>query len=139
LLQLYNFFAVTSVTGVWAVTSVPVGIVERYLSAVTGHDWEGVGVCVSDDVVRVGPYGDVYEGRDDYVAFLAALMPTLRGYGMEVHRVAYSADGRVGTAELTETVEMDGRVVVTPESLVFDISDAGLITRIGVYLQRSKP
>jgi ketosteroid isomerase-like protein len=116
-----------------------VGIVERYLAAVRGHDWDDLHACVADDVVRTGPYGDVYEGRDDYVAFLAGLMPTLQGYAMEVHRVAYSADGRVGVAELTETVEMDGRVVVTPEALVFDLSDRGLIARIGVFLQRSKP
>jgi hypothetical protein len=94
---------------------------------------------VTDDVVRVGPYGDIYRGRDPYVAFLADLMPTLAEYRMDVHRVVYSADGRVGTAELTETVRLDGSLVATLESLVFDIADDGRIEAIRVYIQRSKP
>jgi ketosteroid isomerase-like protein len=114
-----------------------VSIVERYLSSITTRDWDALGASVTDDVVRVGPYGDTYRGRDEYVAFLAGLMPTLAGYSMEVHRVVYDADGRVGMAELTETVEIDGRVVVTPESLVFDIARSGRIARVRVYIQRS--
>ena len=111
-------------------------VVERFLACMTSHDWHGLGVCVTDDVVRVGPYGDTYRGRDDYVAFVSKLLPTLAGYEMNVHRVVYSADGRVGTAELSETVELDGRVVVTPESLVFDIDDAGRVAHVAVYIQR---
>jgi len=114
-------------------------IVERYLSSIAAHDWDALGACVTDDVVRVGPYGDTYRGRDDYVAFLAELMPTLAGYEMHVHRVAYSADRRVAMAELSETVDLDGEPVVTPESLVFDLSDDGQIARIRIYIQRSKP
>lgn len=114
-------------------------IIERYLSSITTHDWDGLGACVTDDVVRIGPYGDGYQGRDEYVSFISELMPTLAGYDMQVHRVVYGADGRVGMAELTETVDLDGRVVVTPESLVFDIAESGHITHISVYIQRSKP
>jgi len=113
-----------------------VDVVERFLSCMTCHDWHGLGACVTDDVVRVGPYGDTYRGRDDYVAFVSGLLPTLAGYEMKVHRVVYSADGRVGTAELSETVEVDGRVVVTPESLVFDVDDSGQIVHVAVYIQR---
>ena len=40
------------------------------------------------------------------------------------------------TAELSETVELDGRVLVTPESLVFDIDDSGRIVHLAVYIQR---
>jgi ketosteroid isomerase-like protein len=116
-----------------------VGIVEQYLACITTHDWHGLGACVTDDVVRVGPFGDTYCGRDEYVAFLAGLMPTLAGYEMRVHRTVYTADGRVAMAELTETVRTDDRVVVTPESLVFDIAGNGRIERIRVYIQRSKP
>ena len=111
-------------------------VVERFLSCMTAHDWQGLGTCVADDVVRVGPYGDTYRGRDDYVAFVSGLLPTLAGYAMKVHRVVYTADERVSTAELSETVEVDGRMVVTPESLVFDIDDRGRIAQIAVYIQR---
>ena len=102
----------------------------------TRHDWHGLGACVADDVVRVGPYGDTYRGRDDYVAFVSDLLPRLAGYEMKVQRVLYTADERVGTAELSETVELDGRVLVTPESLVFDIDDSGRIVHLAVYIQR---
>ena len=111
-------------------------VVERFLSCMTRHDWHGLDACVTDDVVRVGPYGDTYRGRDDYVAFVSGLLPTLAGYEMKVHRVVYSADGRVGTAELSETVEVDGRVVVTPEALVFDVDDSRRIVHLAVYIQR---
>ena len=111
-------------------------VVERFLSCMTAHDWQGLGACVTDDVVRVGPYGDTYRGRDDYVAFVSGLLPTLAGYEMNVHRVVQSADARVSTAELSETVEIDGRVVVTPEALVFDVDDSGRIAHLAVYIQR---
>jgi ketosteroid isomerase-like protein len=113
-----------------------VDVVERYLACMTAHDWPGVRDCVAADVVRVGPYGDVYLGRGAYVDFLAELLPTLAGYEMKVGRVLYSADGRVGMAELSETVVVDGHTVVTPESLVFDIDDRGRIARVAVYIQR---
>jgi len=116
-----------------------VHVIERYLSSISTHDWDGLGACVTDDVVRIGPYGDSYQGRDAYVGFISELMPTLAGYEMQVHRVVYSADARVAMAELTETVHLDGRVVVTPESLVFDIADSGHIAHISVYIQRWKP
>jgi ketosteroid isomerase-like protein len=117
-------------------TVAAVDVVERFLSCMTRHDWHGLGACVTDDVVRVGPYGDTYRGRDDYVAFVSGLLPTLAGYEMKVNRVVYSADGRVGTAELSETVEVDGRVVVTPEALVFDVDDSRRIVHLAVYIQR---
>ena len=57
---------------------------------------------VRDDVVRVGPFNDEYRGADAYVEFLAALMPTLPGYSMEVSRITYADDRAF--AELAETV-----------------------------------
>jgi ketosteroid isomerase-like protein len=117
-------------------TVAEVDVVERFLACMVDHDWRGLGACVTDDVVRVGPYGDTYCGRDDYVAFVSGLLPTLARYEMKVHRVVYTADERVSTAELSETVEVDGRMVVTPESLVFDIDDRGRIAHLAVYVQR---
>ena len=54
-----------------------VDIVERYLDAIATHDWGVVDDCIADDIVRVGPYGDRYAGRGDYMAFIADLMPKL--------------------------------------------------------------
>ncbi len=110
------------------------GIVERYLQAVVGHDWKALESCLAEDVVRIGPFGDTYSPREPYVAFLAGLMPGLPGYSMRVDRVTYA--GRRVFAELSETVEVDGAPLETPEALVFDLDDQGLIARIGIYIQR---
>jgi ketosteroid isomerase-like protein len=108
-------------------------VVERFLAAMQAHDWDAMGACVTDDVVRVGPYGDEYRGRADYVAFIAALLPTLPGYAMDVARVV--AAGDIVTAQLAETVDVDGSPVRTPEALVFEVDDSGRIARIEVFTQ----
>jgi len=110
-------------------------VVVRYLEALVAHDWPALAECLTPGVVRVGPYGDTYAGRGPYVAFLAGLMPSLPGYAMEVHRVV--GDGPVVLAELSETVEVDGAPLVTPESLVFDLSADGRIDHIAVYIRRT--
>ena len=111
-------------------------MVEQYLAAIVGHDWDGLHECITDDVVRVGPYRDRYEGRDAYVGFLAGTMPALRGYQMHVDRVTYFGAGRA-LAELSETVELDGTPVRTPEALVFDLAPDGRIAHIEIYIQAS--
>ncbi len=112
------------------------GVVGRYLRAITSHRWDDLSACLTDEVERIGPYGDAYRGREHYVAFLAGLMPTLPGYSMEVSRVTYSPDGSSAVAELSETVEVGGRPHVTPEALVFDLDSGGLIAHISIYIQR---
>jgi hypothetical protein len=107
-------------------------IVERYLAAVTGHDWVGLRDCLSDDVVRVGPFNDEYRGRDAYVDFLSGLMPTLPDYSMEVSRVTYS-DG-LAFAELTENVAGTR----TEEALVFEL-DGDRIARIDIFIKMQAP
>jgi SnoaL-like domain len=114
-------------------------VIARYLATMQDHHWEAMGSCLSTEVVRVGPYGDTYRGRPEYVAFLAALLPSLPGYSMEVERITCSPDGRVGVAELSETVEVDGSPLKTPEALVFDMDDDGLIARIRIYIQTAPP
>jgi ketosteroid isomerase-like protein len=111
-----------------------VGTVERYLDAIASHDWDVVDECVADDIVRVGPYGDHYAGRGDYMAFIADLMPKLHGYLMEVHRVTYAGDARV-YAELSETVELEGKPMRTPEVLVFELDGDDRIARVDVFIQ----
>lgn len=108
--------------------------VERYLHAIASHDWDVVGACLTDDIVRVGPYGDRYDGRADYLAFISELMPKLKGYAMNVGRVTYAGD-TLAFAELSETVERDGKPMVTPEVLVFDLAGDGRIARIEIFIQ----
>jgi len=107
------------------------GVVERFLATMAAHDWDAMASCVAEDVHRVGPYQDVYDGKAEYVAFIAKLLPTLTGYVMQVDRVTYADGGRIAFAELSETV--DG--VRTPETLVFELED-GIIKRIAVYIQQ---
>jgi hypothetical protein len=114
---------------------VSTGVVERFLTAMTNHDWDAMGACVSPTVERVGPYGDVYRGRAAYVEFIAGLLPGLPGYRMDVSRVTYPAGGGLAFAELAETVELDGRPHRTPEALVFELDSANLIERIAIYIQ----
>ena len=109
-------------------------IVARYLNAIASHDWDVVDECIADDILRVGPYGDRYAGRDEYLAFIADLMPRLEGYAMELHQVTYATDA-LAFVELRETVEVDGKPMVTPQVLVFGLDDAGRIARVDIYIQ----
>lgn len=110
------------------------GVVERYLDAVATQDWEALASCVTDDVCRVGPFGDEYRGRGAYTAFLRQLMPTLADYRMDVDRVLNFGSSAI--AELSETIDMQGRPVRTPECLVFDLAPDGRVSRIAIYIQR---
>jgi len=110
-------------------------VAQRYLDAIVGHDWATLRDCVTDDIVRVGPYGDTYEGRDAYVGFISELMPTLPGYGMEVSEITAVGDRRF--VELAETVEVDGRPTVTREVLVLQLRGDDRIARIEIYIQRT--
>jgi len=113
------------------------GVIERFLTSLVAHDWDSFADCLADEFTRVGPYGDTYSSKADYVAFLSDLMPQLAGYEMEVTRVSY-ADG-VGFAELSETVEVDGRLLRTPECLTFDLAADGRISRVEVFTQDRAP
>lgn len=126
----------------WGYARSPVGAIEAvtaYLGAIARHDWDALAATLAPDVVRVGPYGDTYEGREAYVGFLAGLVPRLEGYRLDVHRVVHDPGAGVAVAELSETVTIDGSPLVTPESLVFDLDDAGRIRRVAIYIQRAAP
>ncbi|HEX4539795.1 MAG TPA: nuclear transport factor 2 family protein [Acidimicrobiales bacterium] len=109
-------------------------VVEQFLDRMVAHDWAGITDCLAPDVVRIGPFGDTYSPRERYVAFLADLMPQLPNYSMKVARVTYG-DARA-VAELSETMDVDGAPLETPEALVFDLDARGQIARIAVYIQR---
>ncbi len=112
-------------------------IIERYLDAITSHDWDALRGCVTDDVVRVGPYGDRYEGKDAYVAFIADTMPKLEGYEMQIDRVTYAGD-TLAFAELSETVNLHSKSHRTPEALVFELDGDGRISHIEVFIQTAE-
>jgi ketosteroid isomerase-like protein len=113
-------------------------VIERYLQALVDGDWATFAACLADhDFTRVGPFGDTYSSKAEYVAFLTGLMPTLAGYEMHVSRVTY-ADG-LAFAELSETVEVDGTPLRTPECLTFALADDGRIQRVEVFTQTRAP
>src|SRR6202161_4668771 len=103
-------------------------VVRRYLERLVAHDWDAMAACLSEDVVRVGPFGDTYTPRDRYVAFLAELMPSLPGYSMRTDRV--QSTDRTVLVELTEIVEIGASPLETPEALVFDFDDEDRIAHI---------
>ena len=115
------------------------GVVEDYLAAVVAHDWDVVRACLREDVVRNGPFRDEYRGRDEYVAFLSELMPSLAGYSMDVARVTYTDGGRLAFAELAETVTVDGSPLRTEESLVFELDPDQRIEHIDIFIKTRSP
>jgi ketosteroid isomerase-like protein len=108
-------------------------VVERYLRSLVDHDWDALDACLADDVVRIGPFGDTYEPKAPYMAFITKLMPSLEGYDMRVDRIVDSGD--VVVAELTETVEIGGTVYVTPEALIFGLDSDGLIAKVDIFIK----
>jgi ketosteroid isomerase-like protein len=114
------------------------GVIETYLRALVDGDWDTFAGCLADDgFTRVGPFGDVKPTKAEYVAFLTDLMPTLPGYSMDVTRVTYT--GSLAFAELSETVEVDGTPLRTPECLTFELDDDGRIRRVEVFTQMRHP
>jgi ketosteroid isomerase-like protein len=110
-------------------------VVSQYLDGLKGHDWSSVAATLAADVERIGPYRDVYRGRDAYAAFLGETIGKLEGYELVVDRIATA--GTTVVVELSETVDDDGARLRTQEAVVFDV-DAGAITRVAVYLQTSE-
>jgi ketosteroid isomerase-like protein len=114
------------------------GLIETYLDALVAGDWDTFAGCLADEgFTRVGPFGDVKPTKAEYVTFLSELMPTLPGYSMDVTRVTYAGD--LAFAELSETVEVDGTPLRTPECLTFELTDDGRIRRVEVFTQTRAP
>lgn len=83
----------------------------------------------------MGPYGDTIDSSEEYVSFLARVVPTLgETYRLELVRVFYA--DRAATAELVEHFEVNGEVRTTPEVIVFDLDPDDLITSMHLYVQR---
>jgi hypothetical protein len=111
-------------------------VVEDFLECYNARDWPGLAGCFSPiEFHRVGPYGDTIDSSEEYVSFLARVVPTLgETYRLELVRVFYA--DRAATAELVEHFEVNGEVRRTPEVIVFDLDPDGLITSMHLYVQR---
>jgi ketosteroid isomerase-like protein len=112
-----------------------IATVTRFFDRMGAFDWEAMAACVAEDVTRVGPFRDVKTGRDDYRDFLAATIEALDGYRLDVQRIW--SDGERAVAQLSETLNVDGRARRTDEAIVLDLGPDGLIHRVEVYLQRA--
>ncbi|ORW47042.1 hypothetical protein AWB90_13880 [Mycobacterium paraense] len=112
------------------------GVVERYLDCLAGHDWDGLAATIADEgLVREGPFCDVVEGKQRYVAYLRKVCTTLRGHRLDVQRISH-VDSRVSYAELTEAFEIDGVAATWPECILFEQDDDGLISHVSVFFKQ---
>ena len=112
------------------------GVVEQYLEFLAAHDWDGLAATISDaGLIREGPFCDVVEGKEHYVAYLRKVCTTLKGHRLDVTRVSH-VDSRVSFVELTESFEIDGTPGEWPECLLFEQSDDGLISHVSVFFKQ---
>jgi limonene-1,2-epoxide hydrolase len=110
-------------------------VVQRYLDGLAAADWGAVNASLAPDVERVGPFRDIFRGREEYAAFLQNTVSALSGYELVIGDMI--ADGNRVAVELSETVDDGNARLHTDETVVFDIAD-GLIARVAVYLQTSE-
>jgi hypothetical protein len=116
--------------------SSPENTVERYLEFLAAHDWDGLATTIADKgLVREGPFCDVVEGKEHYVAYLRKVCTTLKGHRLDVKRVSH-VDRRVSFVELTESFEIDGTPAAWPECLLFEQNDDGLISHVSVFFKQ---
>ena len=108
---------------------------DRYFDAMRGHEWTDLAACLSENVERIGPYLDRVEGRENYAAFLARVVPSLENYQLTVNHV-HEIDDLAVFVELTETLDVDGVSTDFPEALYFGFDDAGLIEKVSVYIKQ---
>jgi hypothetical protein len=113
------------------------GVIEDWLRHYGARDWDGLASCFSDEgFERIGPFMDVISSKDEYLAFLQRVVPTLGdAYALTASRIAY-VDDTLAFAELVEHVEHDGAVRDTPEVIVFGLDRHGRINEMRLYLQR---
>ncbi len=111
-------------------------VLDRYLAALPAHDWTALAETISDERLhRVGPFGDVVDGKAAYVAFLSGVVPSLKSYRLEVTRVHWLVEGGA-VVELSEYLEVDGAVQRFPEAIFFGFHESDRIAEVTIYLQQ---
>jgi SnoaL-like domain len=122
--------------GVTEVTGVGAGVVERYLECLAAHDWDGLATTIADEgLTREGPFCDVVEGKQHYVAYLRKVCTNLKGHRLEVQRVSH-VSSEVSYVELNESFEIDGAPATWPECILFEQGDDGLISHVSVFFKQ---
>lgn len=112
------------------------GVVERYLECLAAHDWDGLAATIADDgLTREGPFCDVVEGKQHYLAYLRKVLTTLAGHRLEVQRISH-VHARLSYVELTESFDIDGVAKRWPECILFEQNDTGLISRVSVFFKQ---
>lgn len=118
------------------VRDVGTGVVERYLAFLKAHDWDGLATTITDEgLIREGPFCDVVEGKEAYIAFLRSVFSSLQGHQLEVQRIS-RASRRVSYVELAETFDINGVPTKYPECILFEQRDDGLISHISVFFKQ---
>jgi SnoaL-like domain len=118
------------------VSELAVDTVERYLTCMAAHDWNGLAATIADEgLTRDGPFCDRIEGKQRYVDFLSALIPSLKRYQLKVQRVSHVSD-RLSYVELSETFEVDGVLTEYPECILFERGEDGLISHVSVFVKQ---
>jgi hypothetical protein len=118
------------------VTAFGTGVVERYLTCLAAHDWDGLAATIAETgLIREGPFCDVVEGKQHYVAYLRKVLTTLKGHRLEVQRVSH-VNARLSFVELTEAFEIDGALAAWPECLMFEQNNDGLISHVSVFFKQ---
>jgi len=115
------------------------GVIERFFDRLFAGDWTGLSALLSSDMERIGPWGDRMVGRDRYVELMALSNPSsspgnVPGTTWEVHRIAYTPDGRSGFARVTAHPDR-GPLSQFEETLAFVMDDEGLVSLIEVFWQ----
>lgn len=112
------------------------GVVERYLECLGGQDWHGLAATIADQgLVRDGPFCDVVEGKEPYIAFLRNVFSHLKGYRLQVRRISPVSE-HLSYVELTETFEIAGVPTEYPECILFEQNNHGLISYVSVFIKR---
>ena len=113
-----------------------VDVVAAFLACGGRRDFASARSLLAEEVVRIGPDGDLKSGREEYVGYLEQVLGDVRDYRYRVARALPSADGQTVTVEIDESLEeADGTRLSVREAMVFDLSPDHLITRISVYMK----
>ncbi len=110
-------------------------VLERYVNALRSQDWKALSDCLAPDVHRTGPYLDEVEGRAEYVAFLAGVIPGLPNYDIRLSRID-RLEGGAALVRLSEFVDIESVRTEIPEALIFEFNSDGAIARVDVYLKQ---
>ena len=109
--------------------------VEEYLASFASWDWDRFASILSDGGLRrVGPFMDVIESKDDYVAFLSQLTPTLANYEVRVDRISEIGPQRF-LVELSETFDVAGVRTEYPQADLFEVDTVGKIKGVSIFMK----